>query len=258
MRIRRVAVASAFVLTAAVSTSVAQSPPPGAVTLVPDKAGKPSELRVELGPESLPASGEVPRSIVLASARGFRFDRRARRTSCSGAAAEGFACPEASRIGRGSADFVVRGPALPPEGLADTATIDFFLAPRQVGGDLFGVELQLREERFGIRQRAVGRLVPIASGPFGSELRFESVGEFELPAGYSVELRRLELTAGARRTVTKTRTVRRNGRRRRVTRRVRRHLIRNPQTCSGSWQYELRLGLAAGEDRRPGEVPCTP
>ena len=258
MRTTFAAAALACALTAAVSTSGAQTPPPGAVQLVPNKAGKPSELRIDLGPGSLPASGEVPRSIVLASARGFRFDRRARRETCSGAPAQDFACPEGSRIGQGSAEFLVRGPLLPAEGLADTASIDVFIAPPPVSGDLFGVEVQVREQSFGVRQRGVGRLVPLPSGSFGSELRFESVGSFELPPGYSVELRRIQLNAGAKRTVRKTRTVVRNGRRRRATRRVRYHLIRNPRTCAGAWPYELRLGFAAGEERHPGEVPCTP
>lgn len=255
---RRLPLAASIAALAAAATAAAQ-PPPGAVQLVPNEAGKPSELRVELGPESLPPSGEVPSSIVLASARGFRFDRRARGATCSGEAAASYACPERSRIGRGTAEILVRGPLLPAEGLADSAALDFFLAPPVAEGDVFGVEVQLREERYGVQQRSTGRLVPLSSGPFGSELRFENLAAPDaLPPGYTVELRRLELTAGASRTVRKSRVVRRGGKRRRVTRRVRYHLIRNPPTCAGSWAYELRLGLSSGEQRTAGEVPCTP
>jgi hypothetical protein len=253
---RRIVCAAALTLAAA-STAAAQAPPPGAIQLVPNKAGKPSELRVDLGSGTLPASGEVPSSVVLASTRGFRFDRRARAATCSGGPAESFSCPERSRIGSGSAEFVVRGPLLPPEGLADTATIDVFLAPPPVSGDLYGVEVQVNEQRFGMRGRSVGRLVPLPSGPFGSELRFESVGgALEPPPGYTVELKRLQLSAGAKRTVRKTKVVRRNGRRKRVRRRVTYHLIRNPSSCPGAWPYEVRLGFASGEERRPGEVAC--
>jgi len=250
----RRALTGSLILLAA-STPAAQAQ----IELVPNKAGKPSELRIDIGEGTLPSSGEVPSSVVLASARGFRFDRRARGTTCSGASAESFSCPEPSRIGRGSAEFVVRGPFLPPEGLPDSASIDVFIAPPVESGDRFGVEVQVREQRFGMQGRSVGRLVPLPSGPFGSELRFESLGgTMQPPPGYSVELKRIQLTAGAKRTVRRTRVVRRGGKRRRVRRRVRYHLIRNPRTCPGAWPYELRLGFASGEDRRPGEVPCQP
>ena len=248
---------AAAVALAAVPTAAAQTPPPGAIQLLPNTAGKPSELRIDLGSGTLPTSGEVPSSVVLASARGFRFDRRSRAATCSGASAESFSCPERSRIGSGSAEFVVRGPFLPPEGLPDSAAIDVFMAPPPVSGDVFGIELQVREERFGMQGRGVGRLVSLPSGPFGSELRFESVGgALAPPPGYSVELRRIQLSAGARRTVRRTKVVRRNGRRRRVRRRVTHHLIRNPRSCPGAWPYELRLGFPSGEERRPGEVAC--
>src|SRR5918992_1125127 len=139
---RRALTGSLVLLVASTPAAQAQ------VQLVPNQAGKPSELRIDLG---------------------------ARGTTCSGASAEGFSCPEASRIGSGSAEFVVRGPFLPPEGLADSASIAVFIAPPVQSGDLFGVEVQVTEQRFGMQGRSVGRLVPIPSGPFGSELRFESL-----------------------------------------------------------------------------------
>lgn len=248
---RRVLIGALIVLAAAAPAARAQ------VQLVPNETGKPSQLRVDIGAEELGSSGELPTSVVLASARGFRFDRRARGATCSGVQAEEFSCPEASRIGRGSAEFVVRGPLLPPEGFPDSASIDVFIAPRAQAGDVFGVEVQVNEERFGMRGRSVGRLVPLGSGPFGSELRFDSFGSAVAPPpGYSVELRRVQFTAGAKRTVRRVRVVRRGGKRRRVRRRVSHHLIRNPRACSGAWPYELRIAFPSGEQRRPGEVPC--
>jgi hypothetical protein len=235
------------------------------VQLVPNRAGQPSQLRVDVDPSALGIPSEVPRSAVLAVAHGFRFDRRARSAPCSLVQASAFDCPESSRIGRGSAVVVVSGAIVPGGSMELTATIDVFMAPPFARGDFFGVEVQVSEPRFGQRGRFQGRLLPVNDPRFGAELRFDSFAAVPVPPGVTVDLRRLQLTVGARRTVVRRRVVRRRVRRggrvvvrrRVVRRRIRYHLIRNPRSCPGSWPYELRLGFSSGDRTIPGAVTCT-
>jgi hypothetical protein len=227
--------------------------PPDAARRGPNVAGKGSRLVVDVEP---PASsgGESPSAAVMAIARGFRFDRRARKRRCTAQQARDFECPVESRIGRGSAEIEARGLLVPGGRQTFVASIQIFLASPFRRGDLAGIVFQASEPRTGTRRSSTGRLVRVAGGgPFGTELRLEGLPTPPSPPpGVTVELKRVEFRVGA------TRTIRRRKRlgRRRVTRRIRRHLIRNPRRCRGPWPYELRLTLPSGERTYAGDLTC--
>jgi hypothetical protein len=241
------------------------SAPPDAARMVPNVAGKGSKLVVDVEP---PASGgsESPSAAVMAIARGFRFDRRARKRRCTEQQARDFDCTVESRIGRGSAEIEARGLLVPDGRQTFTASIQIFLAAPFQRGDLAGIVFQASEPRTGTRRSSNGRLVRVAGGgPFGTELRLEGLPTPPSPPpGVTVELKRVEFRVGAGRTIRRRRTVRRRVRtrrgvrirRRRVTRRIRRHLIRNPRRCRGSWPYELRLAFPSGDRTYAGELTC--
>lgn len=235
----------------AAGTAGAQSAPQGSVAVIPNVAGKPSRLAVDASPGDAGSSGEQARSAAVLIARGFRIDPRSRARRCSRDQAERFECPAASRIGRGQADGTASlGPAASQSFSAD---IDLFLAPAQRRGDIAGVVVQVREPQSGFRATGTGRLIRLASGRYGSELRFDQLaGGQQLPPGVTVTVQRIRLSVSASRTVRKV--VRRRHRRR--VRRVRYHLIRNPRTCSGSWPYEVRVSYASGERAFQGSIAC--
>ena len=255
-RLLLAAVAAAFPLAA---PAPAQTPQPY-VAVVPNVAGKASELRVDLRPD--PAQSSQARNaqeIVLAVARGFRTDPRSRRARCSEAQAREFRCPEDSRIGYGQAEGTASGTLLPAGGQRFTASIDVFLAPPPRRGDVAGVVVQFREPQSGARGQARGRIVRVRSALFGSEVRFEELGGAtpQFP-GITVTVERIRVQVGARRTVRRTRTVRRGGRRVRVVRRVRYSLITNPPTCrAGGWPYEVRIRYPDRQDTRAGSLECS-
>ena len=225
----------------------------GGVEVVPNKAGAHSRLKVDLVPEPADASGETPTSAVLAVARGFRFDPRARAERCSQAEAEQFQCPAKSRIGTGQALVNASGVIVPGGSMDFTAAIEVFLAKEVAAGDVASVVVQVSEPSTGVRGTSRGRLVPLADGPFGLELRFELTGGVQPPPGVTVTVKRIQLSVGARRTVRRVRRVRG----RRVVRRKRYHLIRNPRTCAGSWPYQVRVVFPSRTVTRDGSVACS-
>ena len=239
--------------------AVAADAPPGAVQLSPNVAGRASELRIDLGEEALAgrsSNDERPRSLHLQGTRGLRINPRAVARRCTDEQADAYNCPERSRIGRGTAEGRAEAGLI---GTDFTADIDVFLAPRRQAGDIAGVVVQVREPQSGERFSVKGRIIPLADGPFGSELRFEGLdGGGQLPPGVTVTLRRVQLTAGARRVVRRRVTVRRGGKRRRVTRRFRYTLLRNPRTCTSPWPYRLRVVYSDRTEDFNGSVDCRP
>ena len=168
-----------------------------------------------------------------------------------------FDCPEASRIGRGTAQGRAEGPFVPGGSFAFTATIDVFLAPAREVGDFAGVVVLVREPQSNQRFSGRGRILMIANGPFGTETRFEGLsGAGQLPPGVTVKLDRVEMRVGAKRTVRRRVTVRRNGKRRRVIKRFRYSFLTNPRTCSASWPYRLRVEYPSRTDDFDGNVAC--
>lgn len=244
---------------AAPAAASAADAPPGAVQLSPNVAGSASELRVQLGAEVLGQrdANEQARALSLFGTRGLKLDPRAVAARCTDSQADAFDCPPSSRVGDGSAQGRAEGAIVPGGGIDFTATIDIFLAPARQEGDLAGVVVLVREPQSGRRFSAKGRIIRVASGPFGSETRFEGLsGGNELPPGVTVKLNRVELRVGARRTVRRRVTVRRGGRRVRVTKRFRYSFLTNPRTCAGSWPYRLRVEYPGRNDDFDGNVAC--
>lgn len=217
---------------AAPAVAVAAEPiPDGVVRLEPNIAGARSDLVIDVEPsEGASSSSETPQSLSVLFQRGFRFDSRARAGRCSDQRAENGTCPASSRIGTGTADgtaTTLTGP------VHFTAQIEVFLARPRVSGDLAGVVVEVREPQSGVRGSGHGRVIKLSSGQFGTEVRFDvSGGAGEPPAGVtSVEIDRVRLRVGARRTVRTTRQTSRGPR----TVRRRYSLITNPRTCRGEW-----------------------
>lgn len=228
---------AALTAVALASPALAQSEGTLRVRLDPNLAGAGSRLLVEASGQEFQSGGALPRSVVIATARGFRFDPRAVAGRCTDQQARAFTCPANSRIGGGQAEGSASGPLVPGGSQNFTATIDLFLAPAR-RGEVAGVVVQITLG--GFRATARGSFVSVSSRRYGAELRFDFPDQQPVPPGVTLSVRRVTLTVGAARRV--------NG--------VRRTLIRNPATCRGSWPYQVRVGFSDRTVVRNGSAPC--
>jgi hypothetical protein len=252
--------------------AAAQSSPQGSVTLDPATPGRASHAALHVSGGTATSGQPTPQAIVVAFQRGFVFDATAAAERCTPQQAQSSSCPEASRIGKGSAVVNVSG-ALFPGGSQDfTATIDVFIAPPAQKGDLAGVVVRVSQPQYGSRSLS-GRLVPVAAGPFGAELRFEGLDQATQGfPGVTVTLKQLDVNVGTERTVTTTKVVRKrvrvkrgkHGARRRyrirkrtVRTRTAHALITNPATCTGAWYGQLRVVYADHQDQQDLSTPCS-
>ena len=228
--------------------------------LTPNTAGAGSTVHVEIGGAAAELAGQLPESIALGVQRGFGFDARAVAVRCSGAALTTGDCPAQSRIGSGQAVVHVSGFL----NLDVPATIDVFLADRVQPADVASAVVVIKGA--GASGVVRTRLLALAGGPIGYELRLEGIAAAapKVP-GVTLALRSLTLDIGARRKTTKTTTKRvrvtRNGRRvtvrRKVKRRVTYNLLRNPKTCTGAWGVRLTLRVAGTDRLRDVAIPST-
>ena len=243
----------ALALGAAAGASAAEPAPEGAVRLEPPTAGRGSALVVDVDPRgSAPSGGETPKSVSVLFQRGFRFEPRAVRGRCGDAQAQEGTCPENSRIGRGSAEGTAGTLAGP---VKFTASIDLFLARPRSGGDLADVIVEVKEPQSNMRGSARGSLRALSAGQFGSALSFDVSGEdAQPPAGVtSVEIERVQLRVGAKRSVTYKKKVRGKF----VTRRRTLSLVTNPPKCNGTWLIRLSARYADREVQRDARPPCS-
>lgn len=243
----------------ALSGPAAAESPGVSLALSPNVAGRPSTLVIGAEGGSTSMQQSMIKSITLSVQRGFTVDPHAVRARCSAAQAKSFACPEASRIGSGQAVVTASG-AIVPGGSQDfTAAIDLFLAPPVQAGDLAGVVISFHEPTTNQRGTVTGRLIARSKGPFAYELQFEgSVGDGgQLPPGVTIALKRLDLRAGARRTVIRSHSVGQGKNRHRVKRRVTLTLLRNPPRCNGFWKGQVVLDSSDGSSStRSVTAPC--
>jgi hypothetical protein len=226
--------------------------------LVPGLAGaqQPADLAFALSPATpatastlgIVADGSAPgiqgrllRSAAIDAQRGFKIDPAAVTGPCSPADIAASNCPETSRVGRGNATVTANGFFTIP------VTIDAFLAAPPVAGDTAGLALTIAA--VGKRATSVGRIVPMATGPIGYEVRFDGLDRVTPPAGVTLRLDRLELTLRASRVERRRVTVRKRVRytdkkghrrtkivRKRVLRRINHAFITTPRTCTtGVW-----------------------
>jgi hypothetical protein len=235
--------------------------PGDAIRVDPDTAGSASHLIADLRVSEDPqAKGRSPESLVIAATPGFKFDPRARSETCSAGRAKAFDCPANSRIGTGIATATVTNGVFTQDVTAD---VQSFLAPPQKSGDVSGVVLYLKERSTGQQGTTTGRVVK-TGGPFGIEVRFDDLANVvEPPQGFTIRVNRIQADVGAFRyeKVTKCcKTVVRNGRKKKVKyrKKVRRDLIRNPRTCDGAWEYQVRVRYSASEESvRDGAAACS-
>ena len=235
------------------------------LTLSPATAGKHSRLGVVASGDAVASGQQPPKSLSLFITRGFKLDPRARKGRCTQQQASSYSCPVDSRVATGSAEGQATVPVF--GNIQFSATIEAFLTPRVQPGDIAGVVVQAHESRSGRQASIQGRLVPVPTGAFGAELRFENFNlpQQQAPPGSSAKLTKFDLSVEARRRVRKVRVVKRRVHTRHGTKvkrhrkvRIRRYyLITNPRTCPGSWPYQLRATFPSGPDVvRDGSVAC--
>ena len=259
---RRVLAAAALGAATAAAIPAAAQIPGNAARVDPATRGKPSHLLIDLRVSEDPkAGGRTPQSAVLATPAGFKLDTRARAERCSAEQAKAFNCPANSRIGTGTADATASNGVFSQAVVAD---IEMFLAPPLKSGDIAGVVIRFKERSTGQQGSASGRIVK-AAAPFGTEVRFEDLGSATgaAPEGFTVRVDRLRSDVGASRKQKVTvccKTVTRNGVKKKVKykKNVTRHLITNPKTCDGAWEYQVRLRYSESDESvRDGAISCS-
>ena len=225
-------VAVALLLATCVASAGAEDLAPGSLRLLPHTPGTGSTFAVNATFDQEP--GTQLQAYDVDIARGLRIDPRAVSGRCGIARARAGKCPADSRIGSGEGAVRVQGPAV-PQGGNFTLGIDFFLTPPQRHGDIGGIVLAGREPASGLGFALIGRIVPLASGRYGYELRFRDTAR-ELPAGYSVQLGHIRAHIGATQ---------------RVGRRTH-HLLTTPPTCRrGGWPFRLRVVYTSPDSPAP-------
>ena len=216
------------------------------------------------GSEDPQANGRAPTQFAIAATQGFKFDTRARSETCSAQRAKAFDCPGNSRIGSGTANATASNGVITQ---AVTADVSIFLAPPGQSGDAAGVHVQFKERSSGSQGSLFGRVVKLgSSGPFGLEVRFDDLSSANAaaPDGFTVRIDRIQVDVGASRTEKVTvccKTVRKNGVKKKVKykKKVLRDLVRNPRTCDGAWEYQVRIRYSASDESvRDGSAACSP
>lgn len=193
------------------------------------------------------ANQVVPEAITILVERGFRFDPRAVAQLCRPAQAEEDRCPPRSTIGHGNLVIKVDGPV--PDAVGSgvfPGEIAAFLGPPAQPGDAAALVMRLT-----IANRTIvstGRIAPVFPGPLGIRLAFDPLPQPPaLPPGYTSTMLRMHAEIGA------SRTVRLRSKRKRL---ARRHLIRTPRACSGSWAVQTLVRYPEGEDVLDSEIAC--
>ena len=220
----------------AVADAGARAASPLSVNETPLSAGAPAALFLRTT-FSRSTHGELT-AVEVDLARGFRFDPRAAGV-CSNAQAHAATCPVTSRIGRGAGTIVVQGRYLPRTPYAVTAT--FYLAKPRHRGDIAGLVLDLHETESQLHATVLGRVVPIARGPYGIALRFADTGA-QLPSGYTLSLLALTTLLQAHRTVSA----------------VGHDLLINPGSCTRhGWPVQLQIESGGQEQVYRSAASCS-
>ena len=218
--------------------------PPGSVRVLPARAGAPATLLWRAAFKQPPAAQLQAYNVDIA--RGYRFDPRAARGTCTLAQARGSACPAAARIGSGHGHVMVFPPSGPPQEVE--IGIDFFIMAAQRDGDVAGLVLAAREPTSGLTFNLVGRMVRRAHGPYGLQLRVADTAA-ELPSNVKVQLHHVDVRFGTQRTV----TVGTGAARHRVTY----HLLTNPPTCARQgWPFLLTVAYTTGTETYAARGAC--
>ena len=212
----------------AAATAGADHFKPGSLRLTPNKTKSASTLSINASFDQKPGAQLQAYNVDIA--RGFRFDPRAVAGRCTLAQARSSNCPANSRIGGGSGSVSVGGSS-------STFALDFFLLPPQRHGDIAGLALAVHQQGSAVGFTLVGRLVRLAHGPYGLELRFANTAN-ELPKGLTVQLNQVHAQIGARR--------------------KRHSLLTTPATCRGKgWPFRLVVSYSTGTENYTGPARCS-
>jgi hypothetical protein len=232
---RRIALCTALALLGLAAVPAVAAAPVAKLTVDPNKAGAGvNAVTLDVNP---PRPNQNPRTATLRVLRGVKFDPRARPIKCTKDQANGNSCPQRSRIGGGTARATVKsttGAFAPFEVNID---VNLYLMPPQQEGDLAGVAALFKVRANGQKGHAIGRVTKLSTGPYGLRTGFGDVGgAVKPPAGTTAHLDHAHLVFGGSRTVTNTTT----------GQSVTYYLLRNPKTCDGTWEYQVRLGYPTG------------
>jgi hypothetical protein len=222
----------------------AEKLPPGSVRVLPARVGAPATLAWHASFDQPPAAQLQAYNVDIA--RGYRFDPRAVRKTCTLEQARASRCPAASKIGAGGGQVTVFPPSGPPQELA--LGIKFFMTAPQRRHDLAGLVLAAHEPVSGLTFNLVGRIVTVPRGRYGLELRFTDTAA-ELPSNITVQLHRVNVRFGAQRSA----TVGAGRHHSRVTY----HLLTNPPTCGRrGWPFLLTVSYTTGTEKYAAYARC--
>lgn len=222
----------------AAGVSAAATDGSATVTLSPDRPSAASTLTVTANGPFPQVSGTLT-SVTLTTQRGFATSPKSVAVLCGADQEQGDSCPDASKIGGGTAVVTVTG-ALGSFSGQDTITFTLYLGVPLQRGDIASVQITGTDSVLHQSAHAAGRLFKAAGGRL--ELLFDQLPKYSVPPGTKVTLDRLSFTAHAVRS-TATRAGRRH-------RRVIHSLITNPPRCSGSWHVRLELTFSDGSSYR--------
>jgi hypothetical protein len=201
---------------------------PGSLRLTPDTTHSASKLVVNAGFDQ--EAGARLEAYNVDIARGFRFDPRAVAKRCTVQQAQASSCPAASRIGSGSAKVTITGQR-------STFGVDFYLTPPQQHGDIAGLVLSVHQAGNASGFSLIGRMVRLAHGPYGLELRFADAGK-QLPAGIDVQLNRIHAKIGARH--------------------AGHSLLTTPRACTrAGWPFRMFVAYSTGTETYSGPAVCS-
>lgn len=256
------------------------------VTVTPNKNRHGTVLKVDGNPSALSGMTQSPTSIALFLPRGMRFDTVSRKKLCKAEEAADLRCPRESRIGFGHTIVHLTGYLFPGGETDAVSTFVAFLGEPVQTGDraslVLQIKLQPEEVVRGLQEvlgsnaprtesSIVGRFIPVTSGPYGLEVRFDGFpGGFSVPAPLTARVTRFKIALGAIRELKKTYYItrrvtdinRKTGKPYKRTIRIKdhrlisHHLFKNPRTCLGAWPYALRVGFPTGVVTHTGSLPC--
>jgi hypothetical protein len=241
---RRITLLVMAVCAIAAASVEAEKLPPGSVRVLPDRPSAPATLAWHASFDQPPAAQLQAYNVDIA--RGYRFDPRAVRKTCTLAEARASSCPAASKIGGGSGQVTVFPPSGAPQQLS--LGIDFFLTAPQQRDDLSGLVLAAHEPGSGLTFNLIGRMVRVPRGRYGLELRFADTTR-ELPSNITVQLHRVNVRFGTQRTVKVSKGKHRGH--------VTYHLLTNPPTCGRhGWPFLLTVSYTTGTEKYAAYGRC--
>ena len=122
MRKALIRIALLAVLAAGLTAAAALADQTATVTSSNHHVSHGTQVTVDVQGSDPAAAGQVPHSVAVKAARGFKVDTRAVAKLCTSSEASSNSCPSQSRIGGGQATITVNGPSLPPNGPVATCS----------------------------------------------------------------------------------------------------------------------------------------